>query len=543
VKASKMRLITVVFVILTSVLSPVRVNAEVGDSEGKTFRLDAGFEVSESSTGMYFLPSNDPSYYRSCIPLNQVGSPDKSVSDCLNDISLTLRVRNNLGPCDAVVTIPCIEDIFMRNPSSDWSKGVYIGERSVSYGLPMFGPFPQLETGIQRGGSLFIFPGIDADPSRLFEVNPTMERRAISGKLLNPQSLNVSIRGIKKLTGKWKPGSRLYGSGLDMTAADIECNASYYSNECWQHTRNSLDNQFKLVLRLPTVPFGWLNGRLFKPDITFEPVSGATTQTYRVIIAGSPVPTPRITRYYYSKVPAEYSACRLLDGFLRLTTRSTNNCFDVSPYPGNPTLVHSIKPNGTQSYLDLVGVDPDFNVATDIVDDWQVGMRFDENGTSSYNTCEKQSTFNGFAGSNALTYSANPVFNISSSSLEYVVAGPHFMPDKSTFTGVYSLIITKEYASCIWGLSSPVFKASLQVVDQDGVASNALTVIGTGEKFVQFSATGFTFSQKTVRVKFVDSSKAQIMSKKKVITCVKKKTVRTISGSKPVCPKGFKVKK
>jgi hypothetical protein len=205
-------------------------------------------------------------------------------------------------------------------------------------------------------------------------------------------------------------------------------------------------------------------------------------------------------------------------------------------------LEHSIKSDGNQSYLDLVGIDPEFNVATDIVDDWQVAMNFDEGlSQNNYGLCEKQGLFNGFVSSNALTYSAKPIFDSKLSSLNYVVAGPHFIPDKSVFNGLYSMIITKDYAKCIWGLSNSVFKASLEVIDQDGATSNVVTIIGTDDKYVRLSATGFTFSQKTLKVKFFNTAKALNDSKKK-ITCVKGKTVRTITGVKPVCPKGFKVK-
>jgi hypothetical protein len=546
VKFSNRRHFVVGFFIATSVMSGLlltRVYAEGGDSDRKTFRIDAGFKVYESSTGFNFVPSNVPGIAQyACIPLDQVGAPYKSMSDCLRDASLTLRIRNNLGPCDAVVSIPCVEGVFMRNPSSNWSKGDYVGEQSFDFGIPKFGPIPQLEVGIQRGGSLYVFPGIDTDLSRLYVVYPTMERRVVNGKLLNPLSLNVSMRGIKKMVGKWKSDPSLYNSGADMTSAYIECNASNYSSECWQHTRNSSENQFKLVLRLPALPFGWLTGRLFQPNIEFESVQDATGQPYRVTLTGNPIPTPRITRYYYSNVPAEYDACRLLDNFIRATTYSSNNCFPVSPFPGNPTLEHSIKSDGNQSYLDLVGIDPEFNVATDIVDDWQVAMNFDEGlSQNNYGLCEKQGLFNGFVSSNALTYSAKPIFDSKLSSLNYVVAGPHFIPDKSVFNGLYSMIITKDYAKCIWGLSNSVFKASLEVIDQDGATSNVVTIIGTDDKYVRLSATGFTFSQKTLKVKFFNTAKALNDSKKK-ITCVKGKTVRTITGVKPVCPKGFKVK-
>ena len=116
------------------------------------------------------------------------------------------------------------------------------------------------------------------------------------------------------------------------------------------------------------------------------------------------------------------------------------------------------------------------------------------------------------------------------------------MPDKSVFSGLYSMMITREYAKCIWGLTSPVFNASVQVVDQDGVVSTAVTTIGIDDQFVRFSATGFTFSKKIMKVKFFKTKKELDQSKKRSITCVKNRKVSRFVGVAS-CPKGFKVKK
>ena len=116
------------------------------------------------------------------------------------------------------------------------------------------------------------------------------------------------------------------------------------------------------------------------------------------------------------------------------------------------------------------------------------------------------------------------------------------MPDNSVFSGLYSMILTKDYAKCIWGLSSPVFNASVQVVDQDGVVSTAVTTISVDEEFIRFSATGFTFSTKIMKVKFLEIKKELDQSKKKSITCVKNKKVSRFVGVAS-CPKGFKIKK
>ena len=508
-------------------------------------RIEGGFSSFDSSTSVSFRAPEwtaQRGVHFRCSTNEGIAAPSKAMSECLNDKSLTLRIKNSLGPCDAVVSIPCIEEIFMRNSSSNWSKGIHA---TLEYGMrfgtrePRYGPFPQWETGIERRGNFYTFPENSTDPDALYEVNPILERGVESGKLLNPTSLDTSIRAVQELLGYSNnnvPG--FFSSGAELTAENIRCNATTnntLSPGCWRYTKNAIENQFKLVLRLPSPPQGWLTGRLFQPEIAVESVKDATAQPYRVTLVASPVPTPRIIKNYFSDVPAEANRCLLI-------------------YPGNKFCFTGslIGAEGWRSYgtigTDPVGYnlqfrrDPEMNIADDIVDDFQVGMTFSGKiQSNASDRCQVPNTISGFASSNAMTYSSYPIWD-NSGSLNYEVAGPHFMPDKSIFRGVYSLILSKEYVKCLWGLSTPVFKASLEVIDQDGVTSNAVTVIGTDDKYVRLSATGFTFSQKTLKVKFFNTTKALNDSKKK-ITCVKGKTVRTITGVKPVCPKGFKIKK
>lgn len=295
---------------------------------------------------------------------------------------------------------------------------------------------------------------------------------------------------------------------------------------CWDYVSNPLSNQFKLVLRLPAMPNGWLTGRLYSPDIEFKFIPGAS-QPYRVTLVGSPIPTPGITKVYFSDDLGEKTACIILQ-----EQKNPWGCFE-----GN--IRTSIISGRIDEYQNLKNKIPELDIATKIIDDWQIKMYFPAKkiGPSS---CKNG--FHGFVSSNALTYDQYPTLDVALKSLDYKVGGPHFMPDKSVFSGLYSMILTRDYAKCYWGLSSPVFHASVQVVDQDGVVSTAVTTIGADEEFIRFSATGFTFSTKVMKIKFFKTKKELNQAKKKFITCVKKKQVSRFVGVAS-CPKGFKVKK
>ena len=514
--------------------SPALVRAEGTDFGGrKALIIAAGYKGVHTEGGISYFLDN---FGFGCLPRNDLGPPTKKLSECLADKSLSLRIFNNLGPCDAAVLIPCIEGVFARKANLDWIPGVYSNEYRSNW--LDFEALPEYETGRQLRVIYYMFPGLGSDPNQLYHVTTHMSRRVVRGKLLNPTSLDVSIRPIQKIAGKNAFSYQdEFTSGSEMASKISECDGPNFEyGQCWGYGTNPLDNQFKLVLRLPALPYGWMQGRMFMPDVAFQSVEDATSQPYRVTLTGSPIPTPRITKAYFSDIPAERTQCGLIFDFIALIGKS---CFPRDSDVARHTHICS---GCFKMFNDVVKADSEFDSATKIVDEWSVSMRFVHPLARGYRSCEKQGTFNGFVSSNAMVFSEDPTFDIALKSLDYVVGGPHFMPDKSVFSGLYSMIITKDYAKCLWGLSKPVYHASLQVTDRDGVASNAVTVVGTDETYVRFSATGFTFSQKTLKVKFFDSAKALAESKKK-ITCVKGKTVRTIAGVKPVCPKGFKVKK
>ena len=533
------RLIFITVFVAVSVVSgrsSVQVRAEGEDLGSRTyFRVDGGYLSYEQEPK--FLYKYSDAMMDFCHYDNALRSINgKLLSDCLADKSLTLEIVNNLSPCDDIVTIPCIEGVFARNDflKPEWISGIYSGER------PQFGSrwdaLPEYETGRSHEANLYMFPGLGSNPDQLYQVAPTMRRRVAQGALLNPLSVDVSIRAVSETTAQNSSyNAKEFSSGSEMAGKLNYCNASGNDRRsCWKIDANPMTNQFKLVLRLPALPSGWLQGRMFLPKVAFEAVIGATSQPYRVTLTGSPISTPRITRVYFSDIPSERILCPFF--LTTVNLQKDPQCFEE--YGLNAV----IRPAQISQYTNLVKTWPEFDVATDIVDEWKVVMTFGIDGVIPYGGCAERGEFIGFVSSNAMVYSDRPLFDIAQKSLNYVVGGPHFMPDKSVFSGLYSMIITKEFAKCQWGLTKPVFSASLQVIDQDGLASNAVTTLGTDTKYIYFSATGFTYSQKTLKVKFANTAKALNDSKKK-ITCVKGKTVRTVTGVNPVCPKGFKVKK
>jgi len=528
--------ISILFIasLLFSGFSAAPLRADADESEKRTYlKLDAGSIPTYGSEISYGITDSRSG---ACIggDVRSVSPLIKLMAECLEDPNLELNISNSLGPCNTDVTIPCIEDVFARNPNTDWLRGNFLRYLD-NYRLGSFGAMPQYQTGEQHDRNLYAFPGLTNDPSQLFAIQPLLQTRVVRQVLYGAESLNVSLHAVKKISD-WVPGLSKYplnySSSEEYEKDLLTCTFVHdHKSGCWDYVSNPLSNQFKLVLRLPSVPNGWLTGRLYSPEIEFKFIPGAV-QTYRVTLIGSPIPTPGITKAYFSDDLEDRSTCNIIDQVQKYDGYS---CFKG--------LFHlSVFSHQITEYQKLKNKIPELDIATKIIDDWQISMNFPNKKLPKSSGSCKSDQFVGFVSSNALTYDKDPKFDVALKSLDYMVGGPHFMPDKSVFSGLYSLILTREYAKCIWGLSSPVFNASVQVVDQDGVVSTAVTTIGVDDQFIRFSATGFTFSTKIMKVKFFKTKKELNQSKKKIITCVKNRKVVQFVGVAS-CPKGFKIKK
>ena len=524
--------ISILFItcLLFSGFSAAPLRADTDELEKRTYvQLDAGLLKTHDSNISYKISD---SFRGSCYGDVSGFQNQKPMAECLEDSNLELWISNSLGPCNTDVSIPCIEEVFARNPNTEWLRGNF-SRYLDNYRPGSFGAMPQYQLGEQHDRNLYTFPGLTNDPDQLFVIQPLLQTKVVRQVLYGAEKLNVSLHAVKKISD-WVPRLSKYplnhSSSEEYEKVLLTCTFMHdFKSGCWDYVSNPLSNQFKLVLRLPSVPSGWLTGRLYSPEIKFKFIPGAS-QPYRVTLIGSPIPTPAITKVYFSDDLEDKSTCNIIVTEKKLPWNCDTSFFATIFY-------HQIT-----EYQNLKNKIPELDIATKIIDDLQIKIYFHDKKLPKSSGFCKSDQFVGFVSSNALTYDKNPTFDVALKSLDYMVGGPHFMPDNSVFSGLYSMILTKDYAKCIWGLSNPVFNASVQVVDQDGVVSTAVTTISVDEEFIRFSATGFTFSTKIMKVKFLETKKELDQSKKKSITCVKNKKVSRFVGVAS-CPKGFKIKK
>ena len=155
-------------------------------------------------------------------------------------------------------------------------------------------------------------------------------------------------------------------------------------------------------------------------------------------------------------------------------------------------------------------------------------------------------TLKGLVATNATSYSAGPPqFDEAQGSLNYQVAAPHYTSGGSKFAGIYDLIVRSDVARCIYGFSNAPLNASISVTEAEGVTATATKLVSEKDGWIRVAAYGFGFSTPTIKVVFDQKMNKSIRPapQKKKLVCVRGKTIRILVGIKPLCPKGYRVRK
>ena len=302
--------------------------------------------------------------------------------------------------------------------------------------------------------------------------------------------------------------------------------------------------KFGMVIRFSKVINGWMHGRIDSPEIDYELTSYGT----RIDMKGEATRVPILAGWAF---PSDFSESdRRQHSYL-------NNADGSGIYPGA---------SGDYSMDQLI-------IWSKVLKDkaaanptqW-IFYDLSERDIASSSACIKSSkTLAGFVTTNSTTYTATPpIYNEQTGTLDYKVASPHFLADGKVFQGKYNLYIDSKVARCIYKFSNAPISASVSITSSDGGQQNvATTVVNEDNGWLHLSATGFTFSSPTLKVKLTQdgsigtptpqpsakpsaSAEPQVAAipvmKKSTITCVKGKTTKKVSAVSPKCPAGFKKK-
>ena len=169
--------------------------------------------------------------------------------------------------------------------------------------------------------------------------------------------------------------------------------------------------------------------------------------------------------------------------------------------------------------------------------------------------CQASQSLDGAVSTNASMYNpAPPSYDAKDGSLNFEVGSPHLDSTGKVIQGVYSMVLSSKIAKCIWGSDLTNSRATISIINDAGQTQVSTSALKALNDFYYFHISGFTYSTKKISIRVEPtpivtptptptSSAAPVATQKaKKITCVKGKTKKVVSGVKPVCPKGYKLR-
>ena len=314
------------------------------------------------------------------------------------------------------------------------------------------------------------------------------------------------------------------------------------SGYCAERVEFSPNTRINLKLKLSNKVTGWLQGRISSPSIDLTTINSffnSLSVTADVV-----------------EVPMMYAQFKKSEASAFVNDAYENKWYSSLGFNGRSEW-RQFGPNQPVG-MELV------NALSSAAKDTAAEVRTYWNVSSlpniSNNPCMADtSKLIGFVTTNAMAYSGSaPIWD--GSSLQYKVAGLHYLPDGKTLaTGKYDLVMRSESARCLYGFTNAPISATISIASADGEQKVATTVVNEKNGWLYLAASGFTFSAPVINIKLTQeaikkeevkadipapvTTTPKVAAKVTTIKCVKGGTTKTIKAIKPKCPAGYRLKK
>jgi hypothetical protein len=273
------------------------------------------------------------------------------------------------------------------------------------------------------------------------------------------------------------------------------------------------DTSLKITVHISKDPSGWFKARMKDLDVQILPFN---EKNNRLIVKGSAVSTPNfaVVKRSDSLNPTE----------AKLAADFGYSKGAVMADPAQPEIFEYVE--YWRSYLN--------DIAPHSTTSWGI----ESTTWTSDNRCLSDTTrVLGVVATNAMGYDGNaPKF--ANGFLNYRVTGFHYSADGiKPNLGTYDLVMRSDAARCLYGFSNAPVSAIVSISTTGGATNVATTVVSEKDGWLKMKAAGFTYSEKTLKVKIT-----QPKNQKYSISCIKGKVTKKVTGTKPKCPAGYKLR-
>lgn len=422
-----------------------------------------------------------------------------------------------LPMCGEVIE-SCINKVWINNQSSSSSEAVFV--KTVP-GVQVKG-YP--EAGLPRGDGTHVFSSeFSHTGGNQYSVQASLGFSAEGPGKVYPDRLIVGIFPIQEQgdTRAQNPDVEICetpdGKGMSPCVQGAPTGCAYATQGiCAREQVFSTDTRISIQLKLTNKLTGWFRGRLKDPLIDVQKIN---SDYNTVTVEASPV---EIARFF---TPADISV-----GAPNILGKPSENSH------GGP---YTLFDASTTRALEIVNGYRDWakDTAAGTSSVWtftsvQAGQASSGN-SQAYRCLNDSSRLLGIVTTNAMAYEGGAP-RYSGGFLNYNLAGMHYLPGGvDEVIGTYDLVMRSDVARCLYGFSKAPVSATISVVGGDS-NNIATTVVSEKNGWLKLAAYGFTFSEKTIKVK--------LTQKKTTITCVSNsRPVKTkkVTDFTPKCPKGF----
>jgi hypothetical protein len=347
----------------------------------------------------------------------------------------------------------------------------------------------------------------------------------------NTQRYFAATAIIKQLKARKSSGGfsdiqiPLFSLDIKEISLDLTSNCLFIFKKSCASQKSSEIFDAELTVRLSSNPPKWLAGRIASPKVKFTDFSNGKKITVSGTSVSIPIAEGAIPTAIFSKYPRGIP----LNSVAAAAENGTKLVIDPGMaimYASDVFAALNEKSIRTANYWNINGSSP---ITAFCAEDLQVDCLQGGNGPC----VENSKDFVGLIATNALIFSRNPPKMIDDE-IQFLLASPHYLPDSKEVVGNFSLEASSSMLRCIYGLPDLPLYAEITVVNDAGVEKVATKSFSEKNGISYVSVNNFTFSLPKIRIKLSTAKKPLS------ITCVKGKVKKAISGTKPVCPKGYK---
>jgi hypothetical protein len=459
------------------------------------------------------------------------------------------------SPCSATITTNCIESLDATLPDGRVLNGTVkrLWNPQGEYkGDPLLG--------IPDGGqaSTWVLYGSNPNGSDEYVLMAGVRGGIRVPQMTTQNNSNNDFRGrlfaflqpVKTITGNYMdPKMVLYprGNGGIGIGGGSANNLGCFMNDttsCALRSAFPLDVKYTLKMRFDRPLNPWLTGRVVNPTIDYKDLGN---QKSTLTISAFAMRTPVVGGFIKWSDTPDWMKAKYPAG-----TGGTGGSPDAFTTQNLDTRILRINggSSGTRAIKEFKEwipflQDKPFAMKTF----WNV-LGIQDNPSQKMWDCA-QDKFAGMVSSNAAVYSAGaPTWNAENQTLDYTVGAPHYDLDGKLLTGQYVLSMRSDVARCIYGFTSAPISARVEIASEDGNPNVATTVINENKVtgMLTLTASGFHYSVPQLSVKLMQekapvaapTSTATPSPATKSITCIKGKLKKTVKGTSPKCPTGYK---